>query len=206
MVRKTKEEAEQTKNAILDAALKVFCSKGYSRTTFDDIASSINLTKGAVYWHFKNKVDLLAEVIRKNFYNKHCKIQAWGENVQTLDDLKEMQIKIANIVVEDENYRKFLFFVLFHMEWSEAIVKNIGPLIKEIRDLPLQEQAKKLEYLKNKGEICEDADTFMLAKALRCSWNGALSYAITSDELLSFPSEVGVIFDLIFDGFRTKGK
>lgn len=55
MVRKTKEEAENTRREILKAALEVFYQKGYSRTTFDEIAARINLTKGAVYWHFKNK-------------------------------------------------------------------------------------------------------------------------------------------------------
>ena len=64
MVRKTKEEAENTRREILKAALEVFYQKGYSRTTFDEIAARINLTKGAVYWHFKNKPDLLVELMR----------------------------------------------------------------------------------------------------------------------------------------------
>ena len=48
MARKTKEDTEQTKSAILDSALRTFYEKGFSRTTFDEIAKRINLTKGAI--------------------------------------------------------------------------------------------------------------------------------------------------------------
>ena len=44
MARRTKEDAEQTRKEILITALDVFCEKGYSRTTFDEIAKRINLT------------------------------------------------------------------------------------------------------------------------------------------------------------------
>ena len=58
MARRTKEEAEQTREAVLKSALDIFYEKGFSRTTFDEVAKRINLTKGAVYWHFRNKADL----------------------------------------------------------------------------------------------------------------------------------------------------
>jgi len=50
MARKTKEEAEKTRQLLLDCALTVFLRKGYSATTLNDIAEEANLTRGAVYW------------------------------------------------------------------------------------------------------------------------------------------------------------
>ena len=67
MARRTKEEAQHTRETILTAALDTFCEKGYSRTTFDEIAKKINLTKGAVYWHFKNKPDIIKALIIEAF-------------------------------------------------------------------------------------------------------------------------------------------
>ena len=64
-MRKTKEEAEATRQAILQSAMDTFYEKGYSKTTFDEIAKRINLTKGAVYWHFRNKPDLIAAIINE---------------------------------------------------------------------------------------------------------------------------------------------
>jgi len=58
MVRKTKEDAEITRQRIVDAAREVFFIKGVSRTSLEQIATHAGVTRGAVYWHFKNKTDL----------------------------------------------------------------------------------------------------------------------------------------------------
>ncbi|WP_075187800.1 TetR/AcrR family transcriptional regulator [Teredinibacter haidensis] len=54
-MRKTKEEAEKTYNALLDSAAALFILKGVTNTTLNDIAKNAGLTRGAVYWHFPNK-------------------------------------------------------------------------------------------------------------------------------------------------------
>jgi len=58
MVRKTKEDAELTRLAIIDAARAVFLARGVSRSTLEHIAAQAEVTRGAVYWHFKNKTEI----------------------------------------------------------------------------------------------------------------------------------------------------
>jgi TetR/AcrR family acrAB operon transcriptional repressor len=58
MVRRTKEEAQETRNRILDFAEHVFNEKGVSRTSLDDLARAAGVTRGAIYWHFRNKAEL----------------------------------------------------------------------------------------------------------------------------------------------------
>ena len=58
MVRKTKEEAQETRTRLLDAAERVFHERGVARTSLDEIAKAAGLTRGAIYWHFKDKADL----------------------------------------------------------------------------------------------------------------------------------------------------
>ena len=58
MVRKTKEDAELTRQRIIDAAKVVFLTRGVSRSTLEHIASQAEVTRGAVYWHFKNKTEI----------------------------------------------------------------------------------------------------------------------------------------------------
>lgn len=52
MARKAKEEAEKTHEMILQSAVLLFADKGYEKTTLNDIADSLQMTKGAIYWHF----------------------------------------------------------------------------------------------------------------------------------------------------------
>lgn len=58
MVRKTKEDAELTRQGIIDAARAVFLARGVSRSTLEHIAAKADVTRGAVYWHFKNKTEI----------------------------------------------------------------------------------------------------------------------------------------------------
>ena len=58
MVRRTKEAALATRESLLDAAELVFQAQGVSRTSLSDIARKAGATRGAIYWHFKDKSDL----------------------------------------------------------------------------------------------------------------------------------------------------
>lgn len=58
MARKTKEESQRTRDRILDAAEHVFMSKGGANTTMGDIADHAGVSRGAVYGHYKNKIDV----------------------------------------------------------------------------------------------------------------------------------------------------
>jgi TetR/AcrR family transcriptional regulator, acrAB operon repressor len=58
MVRKTKEAAKVTRQQIISAAREVFLTKGVSKTSLEQIAAKAGVTRGAVYWHFKNKSEL----------------------------------------------------------------------------------------------------------------------------------------------------
>ena len=57
-MRRTKKESERTRQDILAAARKVFARQGVTRTTFEEIAASAGVTRGAIYWHFADKTEL----------------------------------------------------------------------------------------------------------------------------------------------------
>ncbi|GHE20152.1 TetR family transcriptional regulator [Halomonas urumqiensis] len=63
MARKTKAEAAATREALLDAAEDIFLEKGVARTSLEQIARHAGMTRGAVYWHFKNKCDLFQAML-----------------------------------------------------------------------------------------------------------------------------------------------
>ena len=65
MVRRTKAEAEQTRHAVLDAAEHLFHAKGVSATSLSDIAAAAGVTRGAIYWHFRDKVDVFNSMMER---------------------------------------------------------------------------------------------------------------------------------------------
>lgn len=64
-MRRTKEEAENTRTAILTAAELLFLKKGVSHTSLEQIARQAGVTRGAVYWHFQNKAHLFHEMLNQ---------------------------------------------------------------------------------------------------------------------------------------------
>jgi TetR/AcrR family acrAB operon transcriptional repressor len=67
MVRKTKEDTQQTYDALLNAAEQVFCEKGVSKSTLNDVACAAGMTRGAIYWHFKDKKELFHALCDRAF-------------------------------------------------------------------------------------------------------------------------------------------
>lgn len=64
MPKRTHEEALQTKKQIMDAAVTLFSSKGYEKTSLSDVARAAGVTRGAIYWYFENKGELLIELLQ----------------------------------------------------------------------------------------------------------------------------------------------
>ncbi len=62
-MRRTKEDAEQTRLKIIAAALELFSRNGYSNTTLAMIAEEAGFSRGPIYWHFKNKDELYQAVL-----------------------------------------------------------------------------------------------------------------------------------------------
>ena len=65
MVRRTKADALVTRNALLDAAEHLFQVHGVSGTSLNDIATAAGTTRGAIYWHFKDKADLFNAMMER---------------------------------------------------------------------------------------------------------------------------------------------
>ena len=57
--------AELTRQRLIEAARQVFLEHGVSRTTMAHIAAQAGVTRGAVYWHFNNKLDLFRQCGRR---------------------------------------------------------------------------------------------------------------------------------------------
>ena len=58
MARKTKEDAQKTRQQLIEAAITQFSTRGVASTTLTDIADAAGVTRGAVYWHFSSKAEI----------------------------------------------------------------------------------------------------------------------------------------------------
>lgn len=202
MARRTKEEAEETRKEILRAGLDLFCEKGYSKTTFDEIAANINRTKGAVYWHFRNKPDLLIALIKEVITRVHSHVNEKIPEIKNLNDLKEYFLYNAELVQKHPLFRKFMFFAIYQMEWSETIYNKVQNSLKDILDIPLQTMKETLTVLQKNGEISPKVDINQISEIFYCFWKGAMDHEIIQPSRTDFLIFISKGFDSIIGSIK----
>lgn len=127
MAKKTKEEALETRNMLLDTAELVFNKKGVSATTLADIAAAAGMTRGAIYWHFKNKADLFEAMCDRVQMPLEAMTAANGEEGvedplgELLNTLRYLFAKLTS----DEHYHR-VFDILFN---KCEFVEQVGPIV-----------------------------------------------------------------------------
>jgi AcrR family transcriptional regulator len=102
MVRKTKEEAQETYDRILASAVNVFYEKGVRASTLDDIARDAGVTRGAIYWHFKNKLDLFTALHNRTHHDFTDRVIAI-QNTPTDSHLEQLADFCVDTLLEIQN-------------------------------------------------------------------------------------------------------
>lgn len=119
-MRRTKAEAQETREQILDAAERVFHEKGVSRTSLNDIAGAAGFTRGAIYWHFKNKHDVFAAMLER----KRLPLEALAQRAEhpeekdPLGRLREFLIYVLCETVRDPSRRRVLEIIFQKCEFT----------------------------------------------------------------------------------------
>jgi len=204
MARRTKEEAEQTRKDILQASLNMFCEKGYTRTTLDDIAKSINLTKGAVYWYFRNKPDILLALIQEDLKNTQEKLEKNNPNPKTLEEMKDNFLFLADMVDNDANFRKLLYFLLFQMEWSVGLVNSFKDTLDEFKSKPINVIKQILVAEQNSGKIASDVDVNNMTCTIHAVWHGLLTNKLSNQDDVSLRQLANYSLDFIINALTSR--
>lgn len=103
LMRRTQEDAEKTKQMILDAGIRIFAEQGYYHTSMEEIAKAANVTRGAVYWHFKSKEDFILAMADSIYTETSERISLYFSRGTTLGDKVSETIKnIGYWYLEDE--------------------------------------------------------------------------------------------------------
>lgn len=108
MVRRTKEEAQETRAQIVAAAERAFYKRGVARTTLADIAQQAGVTRGAIYWHFSNKAELV-QALLDSVHESHDHLARASESEDELDPLgcmRTLLLQVLNDLVLDARTRR----------------------------------------------------------------------------------------------------
>lgn len=124
MARRSKEDTDKTRAALLDAAEELFLLKGVAATSLDDIAKSIKMTRGAVYWHFENKGALLEAMSARVKMPMDILFEQANASTEPMEALKNLCIEMLRYMAKDERVQRTYTIMLFKCEQMECCVET----------------------------------------------------------------------------------
>lgn len=92
---------EVRKAEILDASMKLFMKKGYLQTTTQDIINQVGISRGLLYYHFKNKEDILYILVEKSVKPLITRMEKIVEDASLTPTEKLKQFLQTTIIQED---------------------------------------------------------------------------------------------------------
>jgi len=154
----------------MKAALDLFLAKGYERATFVDVAARIGLSKGAVYWHFKSKADLLV-ALTEQMAEKHAKALEGMCYADSLEGLRDDLLARAELVVKNAESRKF-FKMMMLLDLSSRQNRPLKDrIILSDRGIYMA-IFKTLQGLQERGRVNPDVNIKVAATVLLITWLG----------------------------------
>lgn len=122
MARRTKEDALKTREDILDAAERLFERDGVSRTTLQAIAAEAGITRGAIYWHFKDKADLFNAMMDRIAWPIDYVYREDESSVSEQDDpigaLRAVMLECVDIIARDAQVQRLLSICSYQTEYT----------------------------------------------------------------------------------------
>jgi TetR/AcrR family acrAB operon transcriptional repressor len=205
MVRRTKENAEVTRTQLLDAAEVVFNEKGVARASLAEIASAAGVTRGAIYWHFKDKADLVHAMLDRVKLPIDEMVDKLSAN--QLDDplnyLRSTAISVLRLVAQDAQTCRVFDIVNHKCELVADM--EIG------RERELQRRGEcicsietAISTAREQGLVSAIINPQITAFAWYAYVSGLISCWVLNPGLFSLADEAPSMVDMLLDGLRKR--
>ena len=201
MVRRTKEDAQETRNRILDTAVDVFSRQGVAQTSLNAIAKEAGVTRGAIYWHFANKVSMFDAMIERlvcplmiNAEDRDARLEA-----DPLGFLRASTDEFIGKMLNDASFRS-----VFEIFWHKC--EYIGEMAT-LRDSHLEEGENHIDIIlrafalaQEKGQINRSLTPHQATIGLIALLDGLLFNWTKKPEMFPLASYAPGILDAWFKG------
>ncbi|HHL2825715.1 TPA: acrEF/envCD operon transcriptional regulator [Citrobacter murliniae] len=174
MAKKTKADALKTRQHLIETAIVQFALRGVGNTTLNDIADAANVTRGAIYWHFENKIQLFNELwlqqppLRDLIQDRL--IGRWGNN--PLQRLREKLVVGLQYIAEIPRQQALMQILYHKCEFNSEMISE-----QEIRDkigLSHQSIRKSLQECMDENLIASSLDLDVIIIILHGSFSGII--------------------------------
>ncbi|WP_312023021.1 TetR family transcriptional regulator [Stenotrophomonas sp. 278] len=194
-----------TREGILDAAQACFHEFGVAGTSLAMIGERAGYTRGAVYWHFKNKTEVLTAMIDRERipFIERLRRTASSKRTTPVLDLRSALLVSLREVSEDERLRNMMEIMLRNDLSVES--QAMQELQREASREELGIIAAAMQRARDLGQLRPNADVDTVARIISTSLTGVLYSAMLEPELFDLQRDGTETLDAIFGAFVLPG-
>jgi TetR/AcrR family acrAB operon transcriptional repressor len=202
-VRRTKEEALQTRNRILDTAEQVFVEKGVSNTSLAQLAEAAGLTRGAIYWHFRNKADLFdAMMSRVVLPMEEMAARAGDDSLEDpLAHVRACALNVLNHLTTNEQCQRVFEICCHKVEYVDEMAQVRRRHI-EARNNCLKHMERGLRNAAKKGLLVPSVNPRLAAVGLHALVDGLIANWVLDSSYLPLARDAITLVDQYLDRLR----
>jgi len=190
---------DNSKEQILDAAMKVFVKNGFAQTRMEDIAEVSGLSKGAIYHHYDSKKDLFLALIDfweeyfffKVFFNKNI------ESKKSEDLLRAM----AKDMIETFKSKKYVLLAELEF-WSLANHDEDVRAKTEALYIKLMKLIRSIISRGVRTNEFKQINVDVAALSVMTSLQGVIWFSIFQDKNISAEQYLNDVIEFIIYGFK----
>jgi len=203
MVRRTKEDAAITREQLLDAAT-VFRQRGVARSSLAEVAAAAGVTRGAVYWHFRDKADLCAAMCERALLPLETSLRDAGtaEHDDPMNVLRELALAALTRLATDPRSQA-VFEVMLHESAESAEMAAIAERKHRERRQCLVHIERVVQQAIACGQLPEDTDASLAARALHACIGGIMQDWVLDPAAYDLAACAAGLVDAIVAGLRT---
>jgi len=203
-VKRTRADAEATREAILDAAEQVFLERGVSRSGLEHIAQRAGVTRGAIYWHFKDKSALFSAMLDRVRLPLSEIAESYRQESHGRDPLGLLQdlcrLALAKLD-ENETYRNVYSILMNRCEFYG----DINPAFErqlEIDSENLRKVEEDFMRAHELGQLAAHVKPRVATLALYSLMRGIYLAWLRAPESFAIRAEGNAMLELFFRGLR----
>lgn len=211
MVRKTKDQALETREKILEAATEIFVSKGVAGASLDNIAEKAGVTRGiaekagvtrgAIYWHFKNKMDIF-EALHEQMHRPLMETVLQDlekDHPEPLKQLEELCVSMLLDIQRNPQKKRILEIFLVKCDYA-GDMECYQQWHNEKKAECFSLCAGYIEKAKAKGRLPGDLDAELITLAISCYMTGIAAEYLRWPDKFDMEKQAPLLIAQFFKG------
>jgi TetR/AcrR family acrAB operon transcriptional repressor len=199
-MRRTKEEAAQTRQDLLEAALTSFSQQGYAAARLEDIAEAAGVTRGAIYHHFGSKAELFQALVEDaSALGSNVVQNAIAEGGTFVEITRRVLVRTMHLLEDNRRFREIMALTLFKTGGSPELDAFAQQRYEQART-QVEQIAGFFRAGIEQGALRSDLAPDTAARAFLAYQNGLALLWLSNPEAFSIKGEAEDLTGVLLNG------